>query len=173
MPISPEVAKRIAALTQELDEGIHRTWAKARNAYIWSQALVIMALLCSVAAAVSGIFFLVPAKIVGGIAALPPLIAYVAANLKLETRSSWHYRKVNGLSALRSRLLYQLPEEPSADNVAAVASDLNKLDEGMQEEWEKTVTVNWTEILKQKATLVSDLSGGSSATPNKGPRTPQ
>src|SRR5271169_1735159 len=115
MAISPELTARKASLVSELEAANRRAHGNGKSAYIWSQFLFMLALGCSVAAAISGLFFYVSAKIVGGIAALPPLIAFVAVNLKLEARSRWHYKKSYGMDALRSRLVYQLPEEPTVD----------------------------------------------------------
>jgi hypothetical protein len=102
-----------------------------------------------VAAAICGVFFDVSGKIVGGIAALPPLLAFVGANLKLEARASWHYRKSNELSVLRSRLLYEMPEIISADHVAAISAARSKLTTDMETEWDTTITVNWANVTKQ------------------------
>ena len=85
-------------------------------------------------------------RIVGGIAALPPLIAYVATSFRLELRQNWYYRKAVGLDALRSQLLYQLPEEPTAEDVSAIAAARDKLVIDMQHEWYKTITRNFLEF---------------------------
>jgi hypothetical protein len=56
------------------------------------------------------------------------------------------------MDALRSRLSYQLPEEPTVDNIAAIAKARDNLNDQMQQEWERTITVSWGEMLKQKLT---------------------
>jgi hypothetical protein len=157
---------RKTALVNELEAARRKAYGNAKSAYLWSQFLFILALGFSVAAAVSGVFFDVSAKIVGGIAALPPLIGFVAVNLKLEGRSSWHYRKSYGMDALRSRLLYQLPEEPTVDNIAAIAEARDKLNDEMQDEWERTITVSWGEMLKQKSPA-TPRSGGPTGSPSR------
>ena len=111
-----------------------------------SVTLMVLALGCSVGAAISGIFFNVSPKIVGGLAALPPLIAFVAVNLKLEGKEAWHYTKQSKLDAIRSRLLYQLPEFPSADNIAAMASLRDEVNGEMQDEWKNNLRMNWNSI---------------------------
>src|ERR1700675_1815415 len=123
MPTSDAITKRINDLDAELLAVAAREKSLAKSAYLWSQGLFIAALLCSVAAAICGLFFNISGKIVGGIATLPPIIAFVATNLKLEARSSWHYKKYYVLQALHSRLVFQLPENPTADNVSSIAID--------------------------------------------------
>jgi hypothetical protein len=151
MPISQEIAERKARLDAELSEADRKAYGLAKSAYLWSQFLFILALCCSVAAVVSGVFFNnISPKIPGGIAALPPLIAFVAINLKLEARSSWHYRKSYAMAALRSRLRFQLPEDTTAEHISAIAQDRDDVIDQMELEWDQTITVNWGEMLKQQ-----------------------
>jgi predicted component of type VI protein secretion system len=151
MPISPEVVKRKEELASELILTAQREHRLARSAYLWSQALFVLALCCSVAATICGVFFSVSGKITGGIAALPPLIAFLAINLKLDGRASWHYRKAGALRRLHSRLTFQQPEELSVNHIAAVADARDNLVDEMQAEWDRTLTSNFNEIMKQKS----------------------
>lgn len=150
MELSPELVRRKEDLNRELLRSIEGESRLAHVNHRLSVTLMNIALGCSVAAAIIGIFFNVSPKIVGGIAVLPPLIAYIAVNLKLEGKSSWHYRKREALSALRSRLLYQQPEVPSADNIAAIAKSWEELNLKMREEWDRSLTLNWSGIQNQK-----------------------
>jgi hypothetical protein len=147
MSTSPEVQRLIEELAEELKSSASAEARRATRSYFVSQGFMIGALACSVAAAVSGIFFSVSPKTVGGLAALPPLIAYVAVNLKFESRENWYYRESVALESLRSRLKYQLPEEPSVDNVAAIAEARDKLTTSMQGEWYQTITKGLFESL--------------------------
>jgi hypothetical protein len=140
----PEVIGRKRALTQELDGQIAYSENKAICNHWISLILMLVALGCSVTAAIIGIFLSVSSKIVGGIALLPPLIAYGVVNMKFDGKSSWHYRKSKMLSSLRSRLLYQQPEAPTVDNIAAIARERDELDLKMQAEWDKTLVFNWS-----------------------------
>lgn len=164
--LSQELSDRKTQLSAELQSGREKECTLGRNAYIWSQSLFTAALLCSVAAAVCGLFFDVSGKIVGGIAALPPLIAFVAVNLKLEERANWHYRKSNMFESLNSRLRYQLPEIPSADNIAAIARDRDKAVADMESEWEHIKATNFSEMLKQKRQLISQMAAANRHTPD-------
>ena len=146
----PEVSARKAALAQELEAEIRKYFGFAKSAYLWLQGLFILSLCCSALAAILGLFLGVPGKIVGGIAALPPIIAFVAVNLKLQARSNWHYRKSYALDALRSRLLYQLPANPTVDDIAAIAKARDDNNDAMEREWQGTMETSFADMLKQR-----------------------
>lgn len=68
------------------------------------------------------------------------------------------------MEALRSRLLYQLPEEPSVDNVAAIAEARDKLVATMQAEWNETITKGRFEgLAKSRPTPRSSKPSGTLA----------
>lgn len=146
MAISPEIQSRRDRLADELQKGADWQSRDAARSYYSSQTLLFASLGCSVAAAISGIFFDVSSRIVGAVAALPPLIAYVAASLRLELRQNWYFRKSVPLKALRSQLLYQLPEEPTVESVAAIAAARDKLVADMQREWYETITKGFLDV---------------------------
>lgn len=151
MAKSPEVQIRIEGLANELRQAATADSRRATRAYYFSQVMLFLALGCSLAAAISGIFFSVSPKIVGGLAALPPLIAYVAAGFRLELRQNWYYRSAIALEAFRSRLLYQLPEQPTVDNISAIAQERDKLMIEMQHEWYETITKNFLDFAVRKS----------------------
>jgi hypothetical protein len=151
MPVSEEVQSRKNSLLGELETAVRKAHSNGKSAYLWSQFLFICALSCSVIAAAVGLFANnVSAKTVGGIAALPPLIAFIGANLKLESRSRWHYEKEYVMDALRSRLRYQLPEQPSVDDIAAIASERDKQNARLEDKWQETNVISWVDLLKAK-----------------------
>jgi hypothetical protein len=152
---SSEATERRALLDSELTVWRDKERSLARSGYLWSQGLFILALLCSVGAAVAGLFFNLPGHTVGGIAALPPLIAFIATNLKLEARSDWHYRKSYLFDTLHSRLMYQLPAAPTVDNIAAIAHDRDTMVDQMEAEWKKTSAISWTEMLRERRDLIA------------------
>jgi hypothetical protein len=165
-----EVDKRKNGLACELDGEIGYAESKALANHRLSLVFMAFALACSFAAAICGIFLNVPAKIVGGIAILPPLIGYIAVNLKFEAKSMWHYRKSHNLRALKSQLKYQLPEFPEVHDIAAVASERDRVNNKMLEEWKVTLTLNWTGILNHQGSIPqSDIS---SAAPTPAPQDP-
>jgi hypothetical protein len=146
-----DIAERKKQLSGELSVAIRRETFLARWNHRFSVALMVVALACSIGAAIGGIFFSVSSKIVGGIAILPPLIAFVAINLKFDAKASWHYRKRDALESLRSRLLYQQPTSPSTDSVASVASDWAVLNRTMQVEWDRLLAFNWNGLTQGHA----------------------
>jgi hypothetical protein len=128
-------------LSKELETDAADEGFRATRAYIISQSFLILALGCSVAASVCGVVFQLSPRLVGILAAIPPVVAYIATAYRFSARESWYYRKSVALNALRSRLMYQLPEEPTVDNVAAIAAARDKLESGMQREWHDTITM--------------------------------
>ena len=147
MPIDSEIQERKWGLDRELDLSIKDAELKGRLNHLTSLGLMASALGCSLLAAILGIFSSIDAKIIGGLAVLPPVIAYIAVNLKLEEKCGWHYRKGIGLRTLRSRLLYQQPEVPSVSNIAAIARERDGLDFDMQLEWESDLKLNWSGMM--------------------------
>lgn len=85
---------------------------------------------------------------VGGFAAVTPVIAFIATNVKFDGKSSWHYRKRDALNALRSRLDFQQPEDVTADNIASLAADRDKLDAKMQKEFDEHLAFNWNALMR-------------------------
>jgi hypothetical protein len=145
---SPEISKRITDLTHDLDQDINRTLRNARLNYTSSVLLMLIALGCSLGAGCVGLIARIPRHL-GVLAFLPPLIALVATTLKLDGKARWHCKKLNGLEVLRSRLLYELPDPPSVDNVAAVANSWTHLNETMEEEWNQSLDFDWSVLAKK------------------------
>lgn len=152
MESSPEIVARKKALQSDLENVIERSFKKARGNYRLSLGLMSVALGCSVAAGIFGVFARMP-RIAGGLALVPPLIAYVVANLKVDGKSRWHYRRIVALHALRSRLLYELPESPGVDDIAAVSSSWTTLNEKTQKEWDDNLALDWSGLSKKPASL--------------------
>ncbi len=125
--------------------------------------LTVVSVLCSVIAAGLGFFTSQSSRLVGGIAILTPLIAYVAVNLKLEGKASWHHRKSNALLALVSKLRYELPEEPTAEQIAAVSKAYDALNLVMQREWDATLSFNWSGLTRPEIGVGPQASGTAGA----------
>jgi len=164
MPVPTNVIERKTDLAAELELHAIRLRKLADRDRQVCTVLMVLGLSCSIAAAILGFFFSkVPSNVVGGIALLPPLIAFVAVSMKYDGKGSWFSRKSNGLQALRLRLLYELPLEPTADHVAAISSDYRDLNIIMQKEWDETLRFNWGGLSREHST---SLPTESSATPN-------
>ena len=144
MPEIPESIRRKEALAVELAREIKSELSLALWCHRGSIILMSMALASSVLAGVLGFFTNASSKWVGAFAVLPALIGFVAKNLKLEEKNSWHARMYDELRGLRSKLLYEQPEIPELGQVARIASDWRTLEAKMQSEWDRTLLLNWS-----------------------------
>ena len=163
MTSSPELEKRRDQLTEILERHAIRTRQRARWNHRTSMTLMALSVLCSVTAAGLGFFTSQSSRLVGGIAILTPLIAYVAVNLKLEAKASWHHRKCNALLALSSRLRFELPEEPTAEQIAAVSQGYDAVNLAMQREWDATLSFNWSGLRRPEIGVAPPASGTAGA----------
>jgi hypothetical protein len=148
MEKEPESIRRKIALVRELETRCteEMRWARWNHRGSWFSML--LALGCTVMAGALGFFYQkADPKVIAGFAVLPPLIAFVAKNLKFEAKNSWHARLHDGLDSLRSRLVYQQPEVPALEQVARIASDRDALEIRMQAEWDRELLLNWTGVL--------------------------
>jgi hypothetical protein len=110
---------------------------------------MMITLLSSGIAGIGGLFFGLNPQFIGGLALFPGVIAVVATTLNPQGRANWHYRKTDGLAALRRKLLFELPESPTAENVASVSQDWTKLTDHMNVDWERNFALNWSRFLKR------------------------
>ena len=164
MTLSAELEKRRERLAEVLDRHALQTRKRARWNHRTAMALMVLSVLCSVTAAGLGFFTSQSSRLVGGIAILTPLIAYVAVNLKLEGKASWHHRKSNALRALCSRLRYELPEEPTAEEIANVSKAYDALNVVMQREWDATLSFNWRGLNRPEIGTGATASGAAPIT---------
>ncbi|HTP69979.1 MAG TPA: hypothetical protein VMJ35_13810 [Dongiaceae bacterium] len=162
MTLSQELERRRETLAAILEGHAIKTRRRARWNHRTSMALMVLSVLCSATAAGLGFFTTQSSRLVGGIAILTPLIAYVAVNLKLEGKASWHHRKSNALYALSSRLRYELPEQPAADQIADVSKAYDALNVAMQREWDSTLSFHWTGLSRPEMG-VGTQAGGATA----------
>jgi len=150
MEQSDQASRRKTALEKELSDEEKRASFSAYANHWLSVILMTAALGCSVLAAILGFFTETSSKVIGGIAILPPLIAFIAANLKFEAKNSWHARRSDGLSSLKSRLLYQLPEPPTLDQIAAISRDRDELESKLQAEWDRNLLLKWSGVFSHR-----------------------
>jgi len=109
---------------------------------------MLTALLASAGAGIGGIFDKLTAQQTGALALIPGIIALVATTMKFQDKAHWHYRKRDALEALKSRLLFQLPEATSADNIATIAAAYDELNRTMSKEWEERFSLNFNLVSK-------------------------
>jgi hypothetical protein len=166
MDTSVAINKRRQQLGHELTEDIRDSRKNAKVNHLTSVVLMVIALLCSVVAAVFGLILKEP-KTSGALAILPPLIAFIVTNLKLDGKACWYFNRVNAFEALRSRLLYELPEPPSADNIAAVSHDRTIVVETLEKDWDQHLMLDWSALSKPPTvTGVKPQSTESSGDPH-------
>lgn len=75
--------------------------------------------------------------LVGTASLVPGLIALAMTAWKPQDRANWHLEKNSEINILIERLLYQLPLQPTEDNVAAIAKDRAELDRRMNASWKE------------------------------------
>lgn len=150
MSPSDEVKKRITDLTKELDSSIAHDNLRDVSNHWTAFVLMLLALAASAIAALGGVSGYLTAKQAGLFAAVPGAIALVASTMKFQEKSNWHYRRENGFKSLRRRLLYELPESPTAENVAAISEGLRQFEDLMQKSWEEELAFSWATFSRKK-----------------------
>jgi|SRR5882724_5375596 len=146
MANTPEIQNRIDLLKTELANGGKRARFRAKVDHWISITLMVLALGASGVAGVGGLSGVLSIKQTGAIALLPGVLALFASVLKFEGKSGWQYRKQQALDDLKDRLLLQLPESPTADQIAEIARKKNELIHDMQRQWEREFSLNWSSV---------------------------
>jgi hypothetical protein len=139
----PEIQKRINSLRTELEQlsAYHKRIGLADHwISVW---LMIITLASSIGAGIGGIFMNFSSQATGGLALLPGLMAIVASNLKFQGKSNWHFRKTEAVDGLMHKLIYELPLNPTAQDIATVSAALTKTKQDFLKEWEKAFQHNW------------------------------
>jgi hypothetical protein len=151
------ISGRAADLKKELDASIKRHTNAAMRNHWCLQALITIAILSSIVAGLGGItlLFINHPRILGTLALMPGIMAFIAGTMKFQDKASRHARYKEGLRELRQRLVYQLPEFPTADNVAAIAADLSILQGRMQKERE-ALAFNFAQVEHRKIAEPND-----------------
>ena len=131
---------RYASLKESLEDQVAFSEGRATLNRHAMTALTVIGLGCTVTAAVVGIFSLGTEKTVGGIAALPAVIAGIAQALKLEAVSSWHYRKGVMTRILLRRLRFEGPDPMTTEYISSISAAFNSMDQLMAEEWKQKIS---------------------------------
>src|SRR5947209_4442665 len=146
MTIKFDVQARADGLEKQLNDDIRYEKVRAVGDYWIALCLMIIVIISSVAAGLGGLAFGWSAHLTGSIAFIPGALAVIAATMKFEGKSNWHYRKLYGFNSLKSRLLYELPLEPSVDNIAALSKERRDLIKEMEKEWEAVLSLSWSQF---------------------------
>ena len=147
---SAEVQKRKDLLESKLEGAISHYTLCSKVDYWITVILMLTALLASAGAGIGGITEKLTAQHTGALALIPGIIALDATTMKFQDKAHWHYRKRDALEALKSRLLFQLPEATSADSIAAIAADYDELNRTMSKEWEERFSLNFNLVSKPR-----------------------
>lgn len=148
MVATPEIQHRIDALRTEIEDTIALYGRLARLNYWGAAGLMALTLASSALAALGG-FLGFPSQLVGSVALLPGVIALIATTFNLQGRANWHYRKKDALYGLRRKLLFELPENPAAQDIAAVAEEWTQLNERMNVLWESDLSLSWAAFARR------------------------
>jgi len=132
-------------LASELDKDITLHGNNAQKLLFVVQFMMIVTVLSSILAGFGGLLKLWKQETVGALALVPGIMAFIAATMRFPEKATRHARFRDGLMALRQRLLFQLPENPSAENVAGISKDLTILRARMQKERE-ALAFNWNQF---------------------------
>jgi hypothetical protein len=151
MSASQEIQNRKSKLEHTLTDGIskYRTLGMV-NSWV-NFVLMLVILLASAVAAIGGISKAFNSTTTGILALVPGIVALFATTLKFQTKSSWHYRKKDELEGLLNRLNFQLPENPTADNIAAIGKELDVLNKEMTKEWDKDCSFDFAYYRQTKS----------------------
>lgn len=148
MPYAPDLKNRIEGLTRDLQSAITHSGNRAKLNHWTTIILMLVALLSSAAAGLGGIFFHFDPKLTGGLALIPGILALLATTMKFQGKANWHYRRQYALLALKQKLLYELPETPTSDDIAAISRSWSELGQKMQEEWERAFSLSLDSVPK-------------------------
>ena len=155
------LSDRAQSLHGEIVGDVKHYDRQAKFNYCFSLGLAWLALAATICIAVVGIGSILSAFWLGIIALVPTGAMLVDRFYQPHDRARWHYTKRNRLNALRRRLIYEAPEQLSAENVAGVSRDWETLTDVMDDEWYRTIRIDWSFISKAKSAF-----DGQSAPPN-------
>jgi hypothetical protein len=145
-----EIKQRRAELLKQLTSEAKRSRKLAQLNYVAVLWMAWISVGASIAAGLLGLLGMLQAKWVGVIAFLPAALAIAANTLKLQAKANWHYQQEIQLNGLSRRLQFEMPVNPSADNIAAICAAWRNLSESMEDIWQKTLTVDFNQLPKEK-----------------------
>jgi hypothetical protein len=130
---------RVKQFQDELESAITHYRSLAKRAYRQNIGLVSATLVTSLAAGMLGVLTKVDQKYIGAIALLPGFFAACSTTLRLQAKANQHYRRKDALQLLRNRLLFELPEAPTASDIAELSKAWGVLTDRMNDDWEKSL----------------------------------
>jgi len=143
-----DLAGRIERLRTELTNVINSSGRLGAQLYWISLWLMLLVVISSIVAGAGGLSAYFPSQVTGLIALIPGAIALLAANLKFQEKSNWYYRRQNAAFALRSRLLLQLSNNPTWQDIASIAKDRDAMEASLLQEWHERHQLNFGDFEK-------------------------
>jgi len=144
MSVNFDIQARAEGLAAELNDDISSESRRAKRDHWIAVLLMAIALATSFAAGLGGLALGWTAQNTAIVAFIPGAIGIIATTMNFEGKSNWHYRKLYGLSSLKSRLRFELPLAPSVDNIAAVSKAHRELIAQMSQDWEAGLSLSWS-----------------------------
>ncbi len=156
MAVNFDLQSRADGLEKQLNDDIRYESLRAVGDYWIALVLMAIALATSAIAGLGGLAFGWSAHSTGAIALIPGAIAVIAATMKFEGKSNWHYRKLYGFNSLKSRLLYELPGAPSVNDIAGIAKERRELVAEMEKEWEAVLVAKLEPAFKPHQSVTAN-----------------
>jgi len=146
MAYSDEIKARRAELVTTLSSDCEFEKKRAVIDYWIAIISMIVALASSFVAGLGGLSGRLGAGTTGAIALIPGAMALLAATLKFEGKSNWHYRKFYALRALDDRLKFEMPVDVTAETIAVLSKERRDLIASLNKEWETSLSLNWNQF---------------------------
>jgi hypothetical protein len=134
------IQERIDGLRRDLELAHSRDRFRFSLFYVSGIAVVVLTILASAAAALLGQLG-ENTKTVGAIAAIPGILTLGGSTLKLNARAGWHARHKEMIAGIKRKLLYELPLEPTAEDLVAVAEAWTKAEDKFYQEFVENILI--------------------------------
>jgi hypothetical protein len=105
--------------------------------------LLLLAIGSSGTAALLGFATQVRSSYIGALALVPGSLALLATTVKFDARAQWHFDKKRALNGLERRLEFEMPNPPTADQIALIANELTKIHQTFGKRWSREFGQNW------------------------------
>src|SRR5438067_811541 len=148
-----ELRKRKEGIDASLEKDIVFEKRLGRLNYWLLNAFVAISLGSTVAAALGGLFFDWDKKLIGGLAAVPALLAFTATQLKFRYKSEWHYRKSLALANILSRLRLQTSLLPMQDEIKGLDEERWDINKALEDEWNRNHFPDLDEISRRASEI--------------------
>jgi hypothetical protein len=123
-------------LESELSAIVNQSQRRGRFDATLHQFLVILAAFAGFCSLAAGLIWHDKAWIAGVIGAIPSLSSVLMGKLHCLQAASWQRRRAIEVEALRRRLVYEHPETPTRDQIAALSRELGTIEAKLTDRWE-------------------------------------